>query len=64
MYEKENWVPEGLEGVCLPATWKSDDHRGLMEVPIYRVVVNSSTEKLKVEDYWSWRNIQFFRSTR
>tara|TARA_B100000963_G_scaffold111984_1_gene97494 strand:- start:5509 stop:6795 length:1287 start_codon:yes stop_codon:yes gene_type:complete len=58
MYEKENWVPEGLEGVCLPATWKSDDHRGLMEVPIYRVVVNSSTEKLKVEELMKKKIIQ------
>ena len=50
MYAKENWVPEGLEGVCLPSSWKEDDHRGLMEVPIYRVKVNGSTEKKKVDE--------------
>ena len=50
MYAKENWVPAGLEGVCLPSSWKEDDHRGLMEVPIYRVKVNGSTEKKKVDE--------------
>ncbi len=34
MYAKENWVPEGLEGVCLPSTWTDKDHRGLMTVAI------------------------------
>ncbi len=50
MYAKENWVPAGLEGVCLPSSWKEDDHSGLMEVPIYRVKVNGSTEKKKVDE--------------
>ena len=49
MYDKKDWVPKGLEGVCLPSSWKEDDHRGLMEVPIYRVKVNGSTEKKSVE---------------
>ena len=30
MYQKSEWVPEGLEGVCLPSTWTPEDHRGLM----------------------------------
>lgn len=34
MYARENWVPEGLEGVCLPSTWTDKDHRGLMTVAI------------------------------
>jgi len=50
MYVKENWVPKGLEGICLPSSWKKDDHRGLMEIPIYRVKVNGSTEKKKVDE--------------
>jgi len=50
MYVKENWVPKGLEGICLPSSWKEDDHRGLMEIPIYRVKVNGSTEKKKVDE--------------
>ena len=36
MYEKEDWVPQGLEGVCIPSTWKPDDHRGTMTVNVYR----------------------------
>ncbi len=28
MYQNEDWVPAGLEGVCSPATWTVDDHRG------------------------------------
>ena len=43
MYNKKNWVPKGLEGVCLPSSWTSEDHRGLMTVPIYRVKVNGVT---------------------
>jgi branched-chain amino acid transport system substrate-binding protein len=34
MYAKQDWVPEGLEGVCLPSTWTDTDHRGLMTVAI------------------------------
>ena len=29
-------VPAGLEGVCLPSTWRGDDHRGTGKVTIYR----------------------------
>lgn len=36
MYQKANWVPKGLEGVCPPATWTADDHRGFTEVLVYR----------------------------
>ncbi|MCG8595826.1 MAG: ABC transporter substrate-binding protein [Kiloniellales bacterium] len=36
MYGKPDWVPRGLEGVCLPATWSAEDHRGVVDVPIYR----------------------------
>tara|TARA_B100000029_G_C17391373_1_gene893534 strand:- start:696 stop:992 length:297 start_codon:yes stop_codon:yes gene_type:complete len=43
MYIKKDWVPKGLEGVCLPSSWTSEDHRGLMTVPIYRVKVNGIT---------------------
>jgi branched-chain amino acid transport system substrate-binding protein len=34
MYAKANWVPQGLEGVCAPATWTATDHRGVVDVPI------------------------------
>jgi len=36
MYATKDWVPEGLEGVCLPSTWTAEDHRGLMTVAINR----------------------------
>ena len=36
MYARKDWVPSGLEGVCLPATWAADDHRGIAEVNIYK----------------------------
>ncbi|MEM7070940.1 MAG: ABC transporter substrate-binding protein [Pseudomonadota bacterium] len=34
MYAKQNWVPEGMEGVCLPSTWSEKDHRGTTVVSI------------------------------
>ena len=33
-YQETEWVPEGLEGVCGPVTWTTEDHRGLVEVTI------------------------------
>ncbi|MEL6752065.1 MAG: ABC transporter substrate-binding protein, partial [Pseudomonadota bacterium] len=36
MYQKSDWVPAGMEGVCLPSTWTAEDHRGLMTVAINR----------------------------
>ncbi|MFT5789723.1 MAG: branched-chain amino acid transport system substrate-binding protein [Shewanella sp.] len=36
MYVRENWVPKGLEGVCLAATWTPEDHRGINQVNIYK----------------------------
>ena len=61
MYKKENWVPKGLEDVCLPSTWKEDDHRGLMEVPIYKVKVNGTTEKLNINELMSKKIIQLVK---
>ena len=39
MYKKSNWVPAGLEGVCLPSSWKADDHRGSTQVMVYQADV-------------------------
>ncbi len=36
MYARQDWVPEGLEGICLPSTWKPDDHRGTTTVTVNR----------------------------
>ena len=36
MYAHKNWVPKGLEGVCLAANWSTEDHRGVNQVNIYK----------------------------
>lgn len=43
-YQKKNWVPAGLEGVCMPATWTDTDHRPTTTVQIYKTSVTGSTE--------------------
>lgn len=44
MYQKKEWVPAGLEGVCQPSTWTAEDHRGLLDVAIYRAKVDGATD--------------------
>jgi len=39
MYQKKDWVPAGLEGVCPAGTWTEDDHRGHMDVYVYQANV-------------------------
>lgn len=34
MYQKQDWVPEGLTGVCQPSTWTPEDHRGTLNVSV------------------------------
>jgi branched-chain amino acid transport system substrate-binding protein len=36
MYARKDWVPAGLEGVCIPSTWTPEDHRGVMTSFIYQ----------------------------
>ncbi len=36
MYAHKNWVPKGLDGVCLAANWTDEDHRGINQVNIYK----------------------------
>jgi branched-chain amino acid transport system substrate-binding protein len=43
MYQKKDWVPAGLEGVCVPSTWTEIDHRGMTTVNIYRARVSGDT---------------------
>ena len=43
MYQKKDWVPAGLEGVCVPSTWTDTDHRGMTAVNIYRAKVSGET---------------------
>ncbi|MGN6285630.1 MAG: ABC transporter substrate-binding protein [Afipia sp.] len=43
-YQKKNWVPAGMEGVCNPSTWTDKDHRGTMTVDLYRSKVTGATD--------------------
>ncbi|MDX1353616.1 MAG: ABC transporter substrate-binding protein [Thiomicrorhabdus sp.] len=36
MYARKDWVPAGLEGVCLAGNWSKEDHRGTNQVYIYK----------------------------
>ena len=44
MYQHKDWVPEGLEGVCPPATWTPEDHRGVTRVLVYRSHITGPTD--------------------
>jgi branched-chain amino acid transport system substrate-binding protein len=43
-YQKKDWVPAGMEGVCSPSTWTPTDHRSTVRVDLYRVAVPGSRE--------------------
>ena len=47
MYARPNWVPKGLEGVCIPSTWTAKDHRGTMRVNVYSGVVKNGKAEVK-----------------
>lgn len=47
MYAHKNWVPKGLEGVCLAANWSMEDHRGINQVNIYKGNYNSGDIKVE-----------------
>jgi branched-chain amino acid transport system substrate-binding protein len=47
MYATKDWVPAGLEGVCLPATWTAEDHRGINKVNIYKGNYNGGDIKIE-----------------
>ncbi len=44
LYQRQDWVPAGLEGVCSPASWTPEDHRGITRVLIYRSHVSGPTD--------------------
>jgi branched-chain amino acid transport system substrate-binding protein len=44
MYQKKDWVPAGLEGVCPPGSWSAQDHRGFTQAFVYRGRVTGATE--------------------
>ena len=43
-YQKTNWVPAGMEGVCNPSTWSEADHRSTLTVSLYRTKVSGATD--------------------
>ena len=43
-YQKKDWVPAGMDGVCNPSTWTDKDHRPTMKVDLYRSKVTGSTD--------------------
>ena len=43
-YQKTNWVPAGMEGVCKPSTWTEADHRSTLMVSLYRTKVSGTTD--------------------
>lgn len=47
MYQKKDWVPAGLEGVCPAGTWTAEDHRGHVDVFIYQAKVKADPDPSK-----------------
>lgn len=43
-YQKQGWVPAGMDGVCLPSTWTEKDHRSNLTVNLYRMKVAGATD--------------------
>jgi branched-chain amino acid transport system substrate-binding protein len=43
-YQKKDWVPGGMEGVCVPSTWTETDHRSTLTVNLYRMKVSGATD--------------------
>jgi branched-chain amino acid transport system substrate-binding protein len=43
-YQKADWVPAGMEGVCNPSTWTDKDHRGTLKVDLYRSRISGATD--------------------
>jgi branched-chain amino acid transport system substrate-binding protein len=43
-YQKKDWVPAGMEGVCNPSTWTEKDHRPTMTVDLYRSKISGPTD--------------------
>ncbi|GAA4330843.1 ABC transporter substrate-binding protein [Variovorax defluvii] len=39
MYQKKDWVPKGMEGVCAPATWTETDHRSVSTVALWEGLI-------------------------
>ncbi|MBR0648215.1 ABC transporter substrate-binding protein [Roseomonas terrae] len=49
-YARQNWVPNGFQGVCTPSTFTAADHRGTMRVALYRAQVTGNTAQGSVQE--------------
>ena len=49
-YARQNWVPNGFQGVCTPSTFTATDHRGTMRVALYRAQVTGNTAQGSVQE--------------
>ncbi|MCK4503586.1 MAG: ABC transporter substrate-binding protein, partial [Desulfuromonadales bacterium] len=47
MESMTDYVPVGLEGVCLPSTWTGEDHRGTTLVSVYKSEYNKGDFKME-----------------
>ena len=47
MESMKGYVPEGLDGVCLPSTWTNEDHRGTTLVSVYKGEYNKGDFKME-----------------
>ena len=43
-YQKKDWVPAGMDGVCNPSNWTEKDHRPTTKVDLYRAKVSGATD--------------------
>ncbi len=50
IYGLGTFAPGALEGVCAPVTFTPDDHRGLVDIPIYRSRVAGPTDAGSVDE--------------
>lgn len=48
MYQRKNWVPYGLDGVCGPASYSNSDHRGITAIGLLQAQVKGPTEQGEV----------------
>ncbi|HAE50650.1 MAG: branched-chain amino acid ABC transporter substrate-binding protein [Tistrella sp.] len=46
-YQKADWVPAGLDGVCFPSTWTPEDHRGTVDMYVYQAAYNDGKFSMK-----------------
>lgn len=47
MYQKKDWVPREMDGVCAPATWTPNDHRSITNVTLWEGVIRDGRSTWK-----------------